>query len=267
MLKKIDESIIERKTKHFIGHQELMKELIGISDIIFDERDEISDEIIELLDIKGNILLSGIPGTGKTTIAYLLAKHVMDKYGIESYEISISNLIETALGKSTSNMGKVIDELNEISRSYGALLILDEIDRFFINRKNENEISELKRMLIEFMDYIDRITLKDKIIIIGITNIIDSLDTALLRRFEFNRKIETSPVILEHLIIYINKEIGIEMDTDLIKQYSELADNGCVTCDTVKKVYKNVVIGNYNNKNEICTRIIDELSREVKKCQ
>ena len=37
-----------------------------------------------------------------------------------------------------------------------SLLFLDEIDRLCVNRQNSNEISELKRMLIELMQFLDK---------------------------------------------------------------------------------------------------------------
>ena len=108
-------------------------------------------------------------------------------------------------------MKSAIKELKNISKEYGALLILDEVDRLFIDRENNKEISELKRMLIEFMDFLDNLTINDKVMIIGITNLISILDSAFTRRFIFQYEIKNDEKVLYELIKDSNKLLSIEM--------------------------------------------------------
>lgn len=257
----LNDNIIDRKIFNFIGHEKLICEIQKISDIVFGNENEIPTDILDYFSINGNIILYGKPGVGKTSISYKIASYVLNKYGIKSYQLSIADIIETNLGKTTSNIKFAIKELKSISKEYGALLILDEVDRLFINREKNEEVSELKRMLIEFMDFLDNLSINDKIMIIGITNIINFLDSAFTRRFIFQYEIKNDEKVLYELIKYSNKLLSIEISEKDLKHYAKLFYKKEKTCDFVKSIYRKEILNSFDEPKELKNNIIKKFKQ------
>lgn len=252
----LNDNIIDRKIFNFIGYEELIFEIQKISDIVFGNEDKIPVNVLNYFSINGNVILYGKPGVGKTSISYKIASYVLNEYGIKSYQLSIADIIETNLGETTSNMKSAIKELKNISKEYGALLILDEVDRLFIDRENNKEISELKRMLIEFMDFLDNLTINDKVMIIGITNLISILDSTFTRRFIFQYEIKNDEKVLYELIKDSNKLLSIEMSEKDLKHYAKLFYKKEKTCDFVKSVYRKEILNSFDKPKELKNNII-----------
>ena len=252
----LNDNVIKRKIINFIGYENLICEIQKISDIVFGNEDKIPINILDYFSINGNVILYGKPGVGKTSISYKIASYVLNKYGIKSYQLSIADIIKTNLGETTSNMQSAIKELKNISKEYGALLVLDEVDRLFIDRENDKEISELKRMLIEFMDFLDNLTINDKIMIIGITNLINILDSAFTRRFIFKYEIKNDEKVLCELIKDANKLLSIEMSEKDLKYYAKLFYKKEKTCDFVKSVYRKEILNSFDKPKELKNNII-----------
>ena len=119
--------------------------------------------------------------------------YALDTYSVDSYEINIADIIVSELGGTVRNMN---DALEEFRNKKCGILFFDEIDKMFISRETPGELSEMKRLLITFMGYIDTLTVTDKKIIIGCTNVYDTLDAALKRRFAITEEI-TNPSEIE----------------------------------------------------------------------
>ena len=257
----LSDDVIKRKTDNFIGYDKLICEIKKISDIIFGNKNKIPVNVLNYFSINGNVILYGKPGVGKTSISYKIALDVLNEYGIKSYQLSTADIIETNLGKTTSNIKSAIEEIKSISKEYGALLILDEVDRLFIDRENDKEISELKRMLIEFMDFLDNLTINDKVMIIGITNLISILDSAFTRRFIFQYEIKNDEKVLYELIKDSNKLLSIEMSEKDLKHYAKLFYKKEKTCDFVKSVYRKEILNSFDKPKELKNNIIKNLKK------
>lgn len=235
---KISEEKISGKIKYFYGYSDLMERYIRIGNIAFSENK--NKEILDLLDISGKILMFGEPGIGKTSLAYYIANVFLDKDGIESYKLSISDLIQSDMGATTKNMAKAINEIKMISEDNKIILILDEIDRISVRRSNCDEISELKRTLIEFMDFLDEVNYTDRMLIIGITNSLDLLDKALIRRFDFVDEIKSCREDLLKLLEVLLEKLEMtdsfndEKRDYFIKKYN--------TGDKIKKYFKKLYL-------------------------
>lgn len=119
------------------------------------------------------ILLYGPPGTGKTTLGFYIAKRLNKpiKY------IKVSDVISARFGETMKNLANVFQTTkNEI-------IFIDEFDAFAKSRTDSNDVGELKRIvnsLIQTLDFYN-----SSGIVIVATNLIDSLDPAILRRFPY----------------------------------------------------------------------------------
>ena len=125
-------------------------------------------------------LLYGAPGTGKTE----LAKYIAYRLNKPLLILRFSNLIESYLGGTGKNIGKVFD----FFRQHDIILFLDEIDTVASKRDGgrgcEGEISRTTACIMQELDRMD-----GGGIIIAATNRRDLLDEALLRRFSIQHKV------------------------------------------------------------------------------
>lgn len=242
---KIDEEKIKKKTRFFCGYENVMNESKNIVDMVLGDT-KLSDDISIILGINGTMLFEGSPGEGKSTIAYNIAKYALDKYEVECYQISVTDIIKSELGKAAYNTHKALKEIEKIGRSNGAIIFIDEIDRLCVNRKDNRESSEMKRVLIELMDFLDDLSINNKLVVIATTNIANDLDEALLRRFDYRKTIKSDSRLNESFILLLNKELDINIDRKLIEKYCKTKNN--LNCDYIKKIYKNSFLKFYNKK-------------------
>lgn len=166
------------------------EDIRNLIDIIFGDKTAENKIDYDFFDVKGTVLLHGIAGVGKTTIARNCMYYALDKYGVESYSIDVPDIIVSGLGESVKNLSDALSEFDDLKEG---ILFLDEIDKLFVNRESESELSELKRLLIQFMGYVDNLSVSKNKLMIGCTNVYDQIDAALKRRFSINEEI-TVPV-------------------------------------------------------------------------
>lgn len=133
------------------------------------------------LTVDNKILLHGHSGCGKTTTAKAIATSLNKKIII----INLSTLIDAKIGETSKNLKAIFDRV--ISEK--AVLFLDEFDQIGKSRdNNDKDVAEMKRLvntLIQLIDYFPNNSL-----LICATNYYDSIDTALLRRFQIKLKFE-----------------------------------------------------------------------------
>ena len=156
------------------------------------------------------LLLTGPPGTGKT----LLAKAIAGEAGVPFYFSSGSQFEEVYVGLGA----KRVRELFEAAKKKApAIIFIDEIDAVGGTRKLKDQ-SALKMTLNELLVQLDGFDENNGIIVIGATNFVESLDTALLRPGRFDKHV-TVPLPdvggrKEILEMYANKT-KLSKDVDL----------------------------------------------------
>ena len=136
-------------------------------------------------------LLYGPPGTGKT----LMAKAIAGESGVPMISMNGSSFINTYVGVGAS---KVRQLFAAARKNAPCIIFIDEIDAIAGNRNNQNGTSEhlqtLNALLAE-MDGLSGNTANkngDGVVILGATNLLESMDPALLRGGRFDRQIALS---------------------------------------------------------------------------
>ena len=120
------------------------------------------------------LLFCGPPGCGKTTCAEAFAHEA----GLPLVVARIDALVSSFLGETSTNLRRIF----EFTQNTPSVLLLDEFDTVARTRDDDNEHSELKRVVNSLLQLIDRY--QGPGVIIAATNHESKLDTAIWRRFD-----------------------------------------------------------------------------------
>ena len=181
-------------------------EKIALNDLLFSEENKTVilqtikehkyiDELKKYnLKVDNKILLHGYSGCGKTTTAKAIATALNKNIVI----INLSTLISSRIGETSKNVKAIFDKASRER----AVLFLDEFDQIGKSRDAEDtDVGEMKRLantIIQLIDYLPADTL-----LICATNFYNSIDKAILRRFQIRLKFEMPNN--EELDIYYDK--------------------------------------------------------------
>lgn len=127
------------------------------------------------------IVLHGLPGTGKTFAVEQLTEFL----GWPSYNIDSSSIGSPYIHETGKKIAEVFDSAMENSPS---VLVIDEMEAFLSSREMSGGHHRVEE-LAEFLRRIPEAT-KNNVLIISMTNRIDMIDAAILRRGRFDHILE-----------------------------------------------------------------------------
>ncbi len=133
------------------------------------------------IDPPKGVLLHGPPGTGKT----LIAKAVANESGANFYTINGPEIMSKFYGQSEENLRKIFEDAEKNAPS---IVFIDEIDAIAPKRSEVHGEVE-RRVVSQMLTLMDGLKGRGKLIVIGATNIPDSMDPALRRPGRFDREI------------------------------------------------------------------------------
>lgn len=163
-------------------------------------------------------LFEGAPGTGKTETVKHIAR-ILDR---ELYQAEFDVIIDSKLGQTSKNINSVFDEINDLPHPEKIIILFDEIDALALDRLNNNDLREMGRATSTLLKELDK--LSDKIIFIATTNLYQSFDKAIIRRFDkiinFNRYTNEDlvDVAVSILTEYIDKFPSAARDIKLFRK-------------------------------------------------
>ena len=186
--------------------------------------EKIKEDIIGIINAVGHnagvnkFLFEGAPGTGKTETVKQLAR-ILER---ELFSVEFDTVIDSKLGQTSKNINSVFDEINDLPHPEKIIILFDEIDALALDRLNNNDLREMGRATSTLLKELDK--LNDKIIFIATTNLYQSFDKAIIRRFDkiinFNRYTNEDlvDVAVSILTEYIDKFPSAARDIKLFRK-------------------------------------------------
>ena len=164
------------------GVEEVRAELMEVVDFLRDP------ERFERLGAKvpKGLLLYGPPGTGKT----LLAKAVAHESGANFYSASAASFVEMFAGLGAARIRKLFLEARKHAP---AIVFIDELDAVGAQRTGHGFNREQDQTLNQLLVELDGFEGAEQVVVMGASNRIQDLDTALLRPGRFDRQMLVPP--------------------------------------------------------------------------
>lgn len=120
-----------------------------------------------------SLIACGPPGTGKTQ----LARYIAGRLKMPLMTARSDTLISSFLGSTSKNLRNLFDHV----AGRHCILFLDEIDAFAKQRDDQQELGELKRVVVSLLQNLD--AMNAQTVLLAATNHEHLLDPAIWRRF------------------------------------------------------------------------------------
>ena len=122
-----------------------------------------------------SILFAGVPGTGKTMCAQVIANEL----NMQLYKINISQIVSKYIGETEKNLQAVFTE----ARKSNCILFFDECDAIF-GKRSEVKDAHDRNANVEVAYLLQQIEEHDGVCIMA-TNLIGNIDAAFMRRITY----------------------------------------------------------------------------------
>ena len=171
-------------------------------------------------DRLSSIILWGPPGCGKTYAVERLAEYLgWQRFDIDSSTIASSFIHDTSK--------KISEVFSQAIKAAPSILVIDEMEAFLSNR-NMNTSSSTHH-IEEVAEFLRRIpeAISKGVLVFAMTNMLDTIDPAILRRGRFDHIIEVKMANREEIAALLNakfKELPVADDV-LVDEIAQQLDS------------------------------------------
>ncbi len=144
------------------------------------------------------IALHGPPGCGKT----FAVEQLVDFLGWPSFQIDASSVASPYIHETSKKVAEIFDKAMKNAPS---VLVIDEMESFLADREAGSGGSHHR--IEEVAEFLRRIpeASKNHVLVIGMTNRVDMIDAAIMRRGRFDHVIEVEPATEEEVAALLSK--------------------------------------------------------------
>jgi SpoVK/Ycf46/Vps4 family AAA+-type ATPase len=160
-----------------IVDEALKKELKNVVNLLKDPKTALQYGI----EVPKGILLNGPPGTGKTTIAKVIANTA----NLSFFVLQTDEIVSKWVGESEKNLSKLFDAA---VRHAPSVIFIDEVDSIGKSRSGNQAWAD--NLLNHLLQMVDGVIKREGLYIIAATNRSDLVDAALKRSGRLNKVIE-----------------------------------------------------------------------------
>ncbi|MBX9726906.1 MAG: ATP-binding protein [Rickettsiales bacterium] len=152
------------------------------------------------IDFPSAIILHGPPGCGKTFAVEKLVEYLeWPSFHIEASSVASPFIHETSK--------KVAEVFNNAMQNAPAIIVIDEMEAFLSSRQNSG--SQGTHHVEEVAEFLRRIpeAIKNQVMVVGMTNCLEMIDPAILRRGRFDHVIKVDMASEQEINDLFNKLI------------------------------------------------------------
>lgn len=151
------------------------------------------------IDFPSAIVLHGPPGCGKT----FAVERLVDFLGWPSFQIDASSIASPYIHETSRKVAEVFDKAMENAPS---VLVIDEMEAFLADREMGSGHHRVEEVA-EFLRRIPEAT-KKGVLIVAMTNRVEMIDPAILRRGRFDHVIKVDYAVEEEILSLLAKLLG-----------------------------------------------------------
>lgn len=256
---RLNRTEMKSRIQGLTGFEEERKKIKRLSKLIFGSTGEKISEYFEFLNINGNVLLFGKPGTGKTSICY---ECMLEKPEASFYQVNMSFLISEKLGRTSRLITELFEKVISEAQEYPIFLLIEEVESFLPNREFSRDLEDMKRALTVFMQYMDKRI--HNLMILCTTNYIENLDPAIIRRFSYIFEV-TNPdkkAVLEFLTSDKNPFAQYFKNKTINEKIADQVVSKKMTFSDIKANMRAIVLENENIDQMDGRTLLNRLSEE-----
>jgi SpoVK/Ycf46/Vps4 family AAA+-type ATPase len=233
--------------------------------------ESIKDNIVGIVNAVGHnagvnkFLFEGPPGTGKTESVKQIAR-ILER---ELFVVEFDTIVDSKLGQTSKNIALLFEEIKNLSNPKKIIILFDEIDAIAIDRINSNDLREMGRATSAVLKGLDG--LNDNVVLIATTNLYNSFDKALTRRFDsiidfsqYSREdlIEIGEIILND---FLNKFKFAGRNMRLFKKILALLEPIPYPGELKNLIKSSLAFSDSNNEYDYLKRLYKTITRDSKK--
>lgn len=169
------------------------------------------------IDFPSAVVLHGPPGCGKT----FAVERLVDVLGWPSFQIDASSVASPYIHETSRKVAEVFDKAMQNAPS---ILVIDEMEAFLADRETGSGHHRVEEVA-EFLRRIPEAS-KNEVLIVAMTNRVDMIDPAILRRGRFDHVIKVdyaSEIEVLSLLEKLLSSLPKEKDVDAVPCAEQLA--------------------------------------------
>lgn len=203
------------------------------------------------IDFPSSIILYGPPGCGKT---YAVDK-LVEFLDLPKYEINSSTIASPYIHDTSKKISAMFEAA---ANSAPSVVVIDEMESYMSDRNSFGESSHHTEEVAEFLRQIQEAN-KKHVLVIAMTNLLDKIDPAILRKGRFDHHIEVgypSEEEIKSLLEFLLAKISVSKEIDISVIASKLVGKSLADVSFVIK--EAALISGKMGLDEISSEAIDE---------